>query len=431
MDYRFKISGNTRPFRVQLYSGTTISAANEVKDIAVDYSGTCVVLNNLKEFTDYTLSLNDGIAQSGSFNFSTTPLGAQATPDVLPIVTFGIIGTPTQPSGPIPGTVCYVPTPKTLSINPPLGANDCACVCAEVCLDDGGDDIINDVKFYKSCNGGGYNYLIGYSTNGCRSLPAIDMGQNDSICYTLSSTYGGSGTGVNQGCAEIKIVDVTSKSGTFNTEIDSATSAITTNINYEVTTTTTTTTEAPIVLSFKRAAYYNESTSCEWTLTSGIETSRALVDGECVQICFTNTVFSCAGQYAEKIYANACWRDNYNNRTCGAVSTCVSRNVINNTTDSTRSSIIITPENQDSIAINFAVSVDPSDMEKLVCARASTLFDRLDKCIGANFSWGGTSNVLNLTKRGTGAGELIREQEPTLVDDDDTTTIREEREALI
>lgn len=411
MDYRFKISGSSRPFRVQLYSGTTISAANEVKDVAVDYSGTCIILNNLKECTQYTLSVADNInktfiAPSGCTN--TSSIGPQVSASTTPTKTFSIIGNPTQPSGPIPGTVCYVPPPKTLSIDPPLGANDCACVYADVILDDGGDDVLNEVKFYKSCDGGAYDYLIGYSSNkdttpsGTDDPLSIMLRENDSICYDLSSVYGGSGIGDNKGSAEIQIRCVNPVSNNFESEIDSC-SAITTNIDYTVTTTTTTTTAAPIVLNFDPVVDC-DSLSRVWTLRSAISASRPLQTGECVEICFTNCAKSAANQFANSIDSIGCWYDSEDGSSHGQVCASIPSNTIDTDNQQNFDSIILTPENQDLVQICLDVGVSTLDMDKDVYACAYTYFNRLDKCVGANFCWGGGSlDRLELKKIGSGS----------------------------
>ena len=415
MDYRFKISGSSSPFRVQVFSGTS-----EINDIGIEYSGTCVVINNLKECSNYSLSISDGINTNINKSFDTCCLGAQVSASTTPVKTFGIVGIPIQPSGPTPNTVCLVESPKTFSIDPPLNANDCARIYVDVCLCDNGTDVLNEVNFYKSCNGGSFNCFCGYSSN-CSDTSMIltDMGQNDALCYDLSSTYGGSGIGNNSGCASIKITDVCSLSGTFSGETDSTASGITTNINYCVTTTTTTTTQTPIELCFNPALTDCDQASRVWTLSSGICTSRPLQSGECVEICFTDCTLLCKNDYAGPIDAFGCWQDVYNSSFHGVVNSDLGSSIIGSSDDCCYTSIILTPENQDLIQINLGVGVNPLDMDKSVSARASVGFNGLDKQIGANFSWGG-GTTLSLIKAGSnsssGGGGTEEEPEGDIID---------------
>jgi hypothetical protein len=388
MDYRFKISGDSNPFKVELYNADT---SQFVCRKAVEFSDTCVILNNLAQNTCYYANIFntvDNIILSGVSFLTPT----QVTPAEIPEITFGILGTPAQPSGPPSGTVCCVSSPKLLDITPPLGASFCACVCARTSLENSSGSVSNSVTFYKSCNGGSFSQLINYSSNGTYNV-SVDVGENDAICYIMSSTYTGSGgAGSNQGSATIEITGVEPKAGSsldFTPIIDPSASAVTTNINYTIATTTTTTTQSPITISF--VPRLNKLFNGERLLTFGVSASPSLQSNQCVELCFDTCAKACTREFNSfEVCSSACLYDAFNDDIYGAVDARIRPAAIAGDQQDDSTSLFLKQNNVDDITITLKAKVTDTDIDKDVYA--CTYFEaiRLDKECNGIFSLSGT-----------------------------------------
>lgn len=355
MDYRLKISGDSKPFIIGLYCCDTNTILQQQ---AVDYPNECVIFDGLSANTEYTICLVDYIGQTYSKNIQTI---SQVEPDVSPEKTISLLGE-TQ----ISTMVCYTQS-TGIDISPDLSLNDNLTLCLAACIENNNHGgIYAEVIVCKQCQGdGNWITMENINTNaipsGCYDF-SLDLLKGDSFKYhmmTMINSISGCAPGVYSGCTKLEIKD-DSKGNYFDVIVNPTQRSLTTDYSVTVQPTTTQTTLPTITV------FLDDITSREIfntrEVTAKIKTTPSLSSGQSFKLNFTNSAESIPP--AEGIGLTddiaACAVLNVGTTEYGKAQSRVSRFTNRSITDSKNSNVTVDSSNIDDILIKLIA--DPDDV---------------------------------------------------------------------
>jgi hypothetical protein len=388
-DFRFKISGNTSPFYIELSAGTVYVCSSTFEysgacTPTLDADHTCAILSSLSDNTQYNLNITDcaGRSISGSFVTPTSP-----APPVGVSKTLSLVGTTCD----INDCLQVIYPPRTLSINQPLSAVESLMVTLS--LSAATSTCGNAyVDLFKSCNGGDYARVCCISETS--TSVSVCMRLNDNLCYdVLSCVCPVSGTALYTADASLELTAI---GGLCNIDcgVIGAPNCLSTSRSCCVPDTTTTTTLPPIEISF-----YDIQT----TVSSGVEefknakicTSTPLAAGQSFRVCFNNEAFYC---YSTSLICpiTSCGLEFVGIIQCGASCLEASPAVSGPTscTDNVTTFIDVTSDNIDDIRVCVSASSNLSNsVLSYTVYGCAQIFD-VSNMIGGNFSYNPTSSIL-------------------------------------
>lgn len=233
-DFRFKISGNTEPFTVNLYKDGN---SNIVSSQVIEYSGEtkCVIFSNLNENTDYYATIIDAIGNTTN----TATLSTPANPVVIPQdINFNLSGDVLTPDGFDYSVLGGV---NEIVVDPPLESGQEFNVTLSgttfACSND-----VSTIKLYKRCGFGNPNQLVEeFNSSTPNGTYSFNLKYGDSISYNMSSSIthvGGNGE-CSIACSKLNIDSISGLDGnTYNITCGPQTELITHKDRYTQITTT-------------------------------------------------------------------------------------------------------------------------------------------------------------------------------------------------